>query len=149
MKHRNLIIVGIGIAVILLMSWAIWFVSTSNLLRSTGLVSLSPGSRNLNDMEVTGPYGWYCMRFIKVPGLFPVNGSRPMEVSSKGWSECSLFGANVSHSTYYPAIKQIQEITLDQPTLIYQNPNKTLEIYIWITRDRTNIDRVEKLVSPQ
>lgn len=143
MKRRYLIIVG-AIFLILVTLWGVWYLSASNLLRSTGIVKFSAGSKGMNRLEITGPYGWYCMEYTKVPTQID---SPVLQVAGKGFGNCPLFGADVILSTDYPAIEKTQNIVLDQSTMVYQNSSKTYEIYVWITKDRSNFDRLEEIAN--
>ncbi len=132
-----IVVVAIGV---------IGFLVFSNVRLSAGTAQFSPGSNGLNTLQITGPYGWYCMEYEKIPT--DVN-SPTLGLGGRGISACPMFGASINGSTDFPDGRVTQTIPLEQDVMVYQNPNKTFEIYVWVTRDRANFDRLDQIIASQ
>jgi hypothetical protein len=124
----------IGIAALILL--------TSNLTRSYGTAQLSPGERGMNDLALTGPYGWYCIKYSKT--VTSTEPDAPLGLAGKGYSRCPLFGATLTSSTDYPAQGGLDSIPLDQPTMIYRNDAGTYEVYVLFTQDLSRYERLDE-----
>jgi len=134
--QRRYLITVVGLVLLVLVGG---FVLASNLTVSVGKATFSAGERDLNKLDINAPYGWYCIDYEKTQTSAD---SPELHVGGKGISDCSLFGANTRLSTDYPD-SGTTTIPLDQPTMVYQNANKTFEIYVLITQDRSKYEALK------
>src|SRR5687767_13122711 len=124
-------LIGIIVGSVLL-GGLIWLVAGSNLIRSYGTAQFSPGLRGGNTLRMAGPYGWYCIEYSR--GLASPD-STELAVMSTGITSCPFAGTTEIESNTYPAQGGSDRIPLEEPVMIYQNPAKTYEIYVLITKD--------------
>ncbi len=136
MKRPPLVVTGLAVIVI---AAAIGFVLSSNLLVRVGKAAFSTGERDLNKLEITAPYGWYCIEYEKT---MTVPNSSELHVAGTGISDCPLFGPDTILSNNYPD-HGTTEVPLDQPTRVYQSENQHYEIYVLITKDRTKYEQLD------
>lgn len=115
------------------------FLASSNLFVSVGTAAFSPGEGDLNRLKLTAPYGWYCITYEKT---LTVANSSELHVAGTGISDCPLFGPLTMLATFYPE-RGTTQVVLDEPTLVYQNAEKDLEIYVLITKDRSKYDQLD------
>ena len=144
MQRRS--IFAIGIIATLLIGGLVWFVSSSNVLRSVGTVRFAPGENGMNSLEIIGPPGWHCIQYEKT---LTIPNDPNLHPGGKGMFDCKLFGGITTVSNAFPAVEMTRDVRLNEPTLVYQNPDKTYEIYVWITKDADNFDNLERIVDPQ
>jgi hypothetical protein len=129
------LILGI-VAVVLILAGAAAFLANSNMGRSAGLVEFRPGTGGLNAMDITGPSGWKCIEYSKMR-----NAAGTMDLAGRGMSDCKFSGPLVLQSNTYPSHGKVT-VPLNQPTLVYQNTDKTYEEYVLITQDAAAYDRL-------
>jgi len=110
----------------------------SNLLRPHGSAELSRGENGMNVLTTVGKYGLYDITYTKAPA--GPNGQ--LEVSSKGYSTFPIFGIIEERSTDFPDSGSV-EIPYETPTRLYQNPDKTYELWVLMTRDATAFTRIQ------
>ena len=131
-------IIGIIVGSVIL-GGLIWLVAASNLIRSSGTAQFSPGPGGGNTLRMAGPYGWYCIEYSRA---LVSPESTELAIMSKGITDCPLAGTTEIESNIYPAQGGSDRIPLDEPVMIYQNPAKTYEIYVLITKDRSKYDQL-------
>jgi hypothetical protein len=139
MRQRSILII-VGLLVVVLAGGLVWLLTTSNILRTAGMARFMPGEDGMNKLEITGPAGWYCIEYTKQQ--MTANPSDPLELGGKGWSRCPLFGPAVIQANHYPDSGSMDNIALNQPVMIYQNEQKTYEVYLWFSQDLTVYDRL-------
>lgn len=110
----------------------------SNVLLFHGSATFVEAGGDMNRLEMRGPWRWQCIQY----DVMPNNAEFGVQtVTSSYQTTCPLFGAVESPLNGWNETGEFR-IELGEPTLVHESPTGSHQIYVLITRDLEQWERI-------